>query len=168
MAKKKINLGRILAAVAALFGIVALIMLFVPQLNYKSVTGYDKGDPLSGLKITFGYSEKDVKILNFSIGNFLTYVFLLIGIVFAVLAVFGKLGKIAPIVAAVAFVAAGAFFFCAHTFMSVNVGELTGELANKAVELVKNRYTLGAGAIVGGILSILSGIMVLTKAFLKK
>ena len=72
-------------------------MLFVPQLNYKSITGYDKGDPLSGLKITFGYSEKDVKILNFSIGNFFTYVFLLIGIVFAVLAVFGKLGKIAAL-----------------------------------------------------------------------
>lgn len=40
---------------------------------------------------------KDVKILNFSIGNFFTYVFLLIGIVFAVLAVFGKLGKIAAL-----------------------------------------------------------------------
>lgn len=168
MANKKINLGQILAVIAALLGIVALVMLFVPQLNYNSVTGYVKGDSLSGLKITFGYSEKDVKILNFSIGNFLTYVFLLIGIVFTVLAVFGKLGKIAPIVAAAAFIAAGVFFFCAHAFMAVNVGELTGEAANKVIELVKNRYTLGAGAIVGGIFSLLSGGIVLTKAFIKK
>lgn len=68
-------------------------MLFVPQLNYKSATGLVNGESLSGLQITFGYSEKDVQILNFSFGNFLTYLLVIAGIVFALLAVFGKLGK---------------------------------------------------------------------------
>lgn len=142
-------------------------MLFVPQLNYKSATGLVNGEPLSGLQITFGYSEKDVQILNFSFGNFLTYLLVIAGIVFALLAVFGKLGKIAPIVSTVAFVA-GILFFCAHAMMAVNVGELSGDAADKAAQVIKDRYTLGAGAIVGGVLSLVAGLGALSKLFIKK
>ncbi|MDE7265648.1 MAG: hypothetical protein K2N52_05180 [Clostridia bacterium] len=168
MAKKKFGVGNIVACVAALFGLVALVMLFVPQLNWKSITGYDKGDPLSGLQITFGYSEHDVQILNFSVGNFFTYLLVIVGIVFAVLAIFGKLGKIAPVISAVAFVAAGVLFFCALALMNVNVGELTGEAADKAAQLIKDRYTLGAGAIVGGVFALVSGAAMAGKLFIKK
>ncbi|MBD5632099.1 MAG: hypothetical protein HDP34_02570 [Clostridia bacterium] len=166
--KSKISLGKIVACVAAVLGLAAIIMLFVPQLSYKSVTGLDKGDSLNGLKITFGYKEKDVAILNFSVGNFLTYVLALVGVVFAVLAVFGKLGKIAPIVSAAAFIVSGVFFFCAHTFMMVNVGKLTGDAAAAVSDTFKGLYTLGAGAIVGGILSLLAGLAMAAKLFIKK
>ena len=168
MAKSKLSVGKILTIVGIVLGAVALIMLFVPQLNYNSLTGFDKGDPLSGLQITFGYSEKDVKVLDFSFGNFLTYILVIVGIVFAVLALLGKLGKIAPIVSAVAFVVAGILFFCAHAMMCVNVHELTGDAADAVVKAVKDRYTLGAGAIVGGIFSLLSGGAVLAKLFVKE
>ena len=168
MAKKKFGVGKIVACISAVLGLIALIMLFVPQLNYKSATGLVNGEPLSGLQITFGYSEKDIQILNFSFGNFLTYLLVIVGIVFALLAVFGKLGKIAPIVSAVAFVVAGILFFCAHAMMAVNVGELSGDAADKAAQVIKDRYTLGAGAIVGGVFSLIAGVGALFKLFIKK
>lgn len=164
---KKLSLGKIVAIAATVLGVVALIMLFVPQLAYKSATGFDKGDPLTGLQITFGYSEKDVAILNFSFGNLLTYILLIVAIVFAVLALLGKLGKIAPIVSAACFVLAGVFFFCAQAFTVVNVGKLTGDGANAVREAFNKTHTLGAGAIVGGILSILAGGAMAAKIFVK-
>lgn len=168
MAKMKFGLGQILACVASVLGLVALIMLFVPQLAGAPIVGGLKADPLSGLQITFGYSEDKVSVLNFSIGNFLTYVFVIVGLVFAVLALLGKLGKIAPIVSAAAFILAGIFFFCALAFTSVYVGELTGDAASKASETFKKMYQLGAGAIVGGIFSILAGGAMVAKLFIKK
>lgn len=166
MAKKKFGLGNIVACAALLLGIVAFCMLFAPQLTGENVSALD------GLKITFGYSESgllgSVKVLNFSFGNFMTYIFIIIGLVFAVLALLGKLGKIAPIVSAAAFVLAGVFFFCAYEFTSVYVGDATGDAADLAVKLFKNAYSLGAGAIAGGVLSILGGLAMLSKLFIKK
>ncbi len=149
MAKTKISLGKILTLAAIVVGVVAFCMLFAPQI----ANDYSK---LSGLKTTFGYSEKGFSGLNFSFGNFLTYVFLIVAIVFAVIALLGKLGKIAPIVSAVAFVLAGIFFFCALAFVSVN-----GSASFKKL------YSLGGGAIAGGILSILCGGAMVGKLFIK-
>ncbi len=169
MAKsKKVSLGKILAFAAALLGLAAVIMLFVPQLSYKSVTGIDKADPLNGMQITFGYKKEELAILNFSIGNLLTYVFALVGIVFAVLAALGKLGKLAPIIAAAAFITSGVLFFCAHALMVVNVGKLTGDAAAAFSDNFKKLYTLGAGAITGGVLAILAGLAAGAKLLLKK
>lgn len=152
MAKKKFGIGTIVASIAILLGIAAIVMMFVPQLNYNSATGLVKGDPLNGLQITFGYSNevlgKQVPVLDFSFMNLLTYILVLVGIVFALLAIMGKLGKIAPIVAAAAFIVAGVFFFCAEQFMMVHVGDLTGDAASTIVDAFKELYTLGAGAIV--------------------
>lgn len=58
MAKKKFGIGTIVASIAILLGIAAIVMMFVPQLNYNSATGLVKGDPLNGLQITFGYSNE--------------------------------------------------------------------------------------------------------------
>ncbi len=174
MAKKKtgkISVGTIVAGIAILLGIAAIVMMFVPQLNYQSATGLVKGDPLNGMQITFGYSTEvlgsTVTKLDFSFMNLLTYILALVGIVFAVLALMGKLGKIAPIVAAAAFIVSGVFFFCAEQFMVVHVGDLTGDAAQKVSDAFKELYTLGAGAIVGGILSILAGVSVGAKVLLK-
>lgn len=52
--------------------------------------------------------------------------------------------------------------------MAVNVGELSGDAADKAAQVIKDRYTLGAGAIVGGVLSLVAGLGALSKLFIKK
>lgn len=178
MAKKKakFGLGSIIAGVACLLGLVALVMIFVPQLNYLNKTSLGEGQSLNGLKITFGYSEttevlgKEVtaKILNFSFGNFLTYILVIVGMVFAVLAMLGKLGKIAPIVACAAFVVAGVLFFLALPMTSVYVGDATGDAASKIVEAFRESFKLGAGAIVGGVMAILAGLASLSTMFIKK
>ncbi len=167
MAKKKLKVGKIVICTALLLGIAAFCMLFAPQLTGENVSALD------GLKITFGYSESgplgtSVKALNFSFGNFMTYIFILIGLAFAVVALLGKTGKIAPIVSAAAFVLAGVFFFCAYEFTSVYVGDATGDAADLVVKLFKDAYSLGAGAIAGGVLSILGGLAMLGKLFVKK
>ena len=51
--------------------------------------------------------------------------------------------------------------------MLVHVGDLTGDAASTIVDAFKELYTLGAGAIVGGILSILAGVAVGAKVILK-
>lgn len=166
MAKKKVKAGAIAVCAAAVFGIVAFCMLFAPQLTGENV------DALNGIKIAFGYTEGgsyiSVKVLNFSFGNFMTYAFLIIGLLFAALSLTGKLlGKISALISAAAFICAGAFFFCALQFVSVNVGELTGDAAQLMIDTFKSGYSLGAGAIAGGVLSILGGCAMLCKLFIK-
>lgn len=157
---KNVSLKKILGGVAALLGLVAFIMLFVPQL-----VG-DHLESLNGIKVTFGYSKKfsagsfetKQKILNFSFLNLLTYIFVLAGIVCSVLAVMGKGGNILSFIAAGLFIAGGVFFFCTISFTSVEGSKDT----------FKEIYKLGAGAIVGGILSILAGAAMVGQALMKK
>lgn len=161
MAKKaKFSIGKIVAAVAALLGVVAIIMLAAPGVTY---TIGDKTTSYSCAQVTFGYSEKlqslSTEVFKFSFGNFLTYLLLLVGIVFAVLALLGKLGKIAPLAAAVAFVVAAILFFCTAAMCVPG---------NDIVEAMKEKFALGAGAIVGGVLSILSALASASTLFLKK
>lgn len=156
MAKKaKFSIGQILTAVAALLGIVAIVMLAAPGASYtigNSTTTY------SCAQLTFGYTEKttvlgstvSTEVFKFSFGNFLTYLFLLVGVVFSVLALLGKLGKVAPFVAILAFLAAAILFFC-----TVAMCAPATDNADVAATL-KDNLALGAGAIVGGILSILA------------
>lgn len=157
--KKKIDLGKILAAVAALFGVVAFIMLAAPGASYtvgNNTTTY------SCAQLTFGYTSttsvdlgilgsasSSAEIFKFSFGNLLTYIFLAVGVVFAVLALLGKLGKIAPFVAIIAFLAAAILFF-----LTVAMCVPASDNADLVAKFKEN-LSLGAGAIVGGIFAIL-------------
>lgn len=150
--KKFLTLSNILGCCAALLGLVAILLIFAPSI---SATGFVTTVTQSGLKTTFGYSERSFTVFKFSFMNFLTYVLVIVGIVFTVLSAMGKLGKISGYVAMACFLIAGIFFFCARVFTVPASGSMDG-------------WSLGAGAIVSGILSIISAALVAVKTFVIK
>ena len=167
MAKSKLGLGKILMGVAALLGIVAIVMMFAPHLSEA-----EGKITYSGMDVTFGHSETQLgitlKIFNFSFINLLAYILVLVGVVFTVLAMFGKLGKISSFVAMAAFVVGGILFFLVIQGTSPNVGEASGELADKIIEEIKKTFSLGIGAIMAGIASILAGVATALATFMFK
>ncbi len=158
MAKKKskksplTSVGVLTAMAAALLAVVAICMMFVP-----AATVNDTNMTYTGLQLTFGYSEDTllgtVTVLNFSFLNFLPYLLALAGIVFSVLTALGKLGKIAPIIATVCYLAAGVLFFLVITMCVPNSGD-----SKDLADLFRKTLSLGAGAIVAGVLSILAAL----------
>lgn len=168
MLKKKLTLGNIMGLTAALFALIAFFMMFAPAIAAKKVGNYDTGISYSGWNVAFGASNDTGRVLNFAFGNFLTFLLVIAGIVLIVLHFLEKGGKLTPFIAGGVLVLAGILFFCALPMTSPNVGNLTGELADKAVEAFKDSYTLGAGAVAGGIFSLLSGGLLIVKGVLKK
>ena len=158
------NLGKILTCAGVLLALVAFFMMFAPAVTRKILS---KTVNISGTDLAFGYSENGVKLLGAS-ANIVTYILLLAGIACAVLAVLGKGGNIARIVSVACFVVAGIFFFCSIAFASFYPEMESGKIKDGLVEELKKALSLGAGSIVGGILSILAGAVVAVPVFLKK
>ena len=169
--KKYLTLGNILLCGAAVLGLVSILMMFAPGVQYtvdagllgKSVTAY------TGAQITFGYTEKtgtplgeiSAKVFNFSFMNLLTYILVLAGLVLAVLAIVFKCKYIAP-VAAGCFLIAGIFYFLAVPFCAPAIEN------SDALATYKEALSLGAGAIVAGILSIISAVLCVLKTLVFK
>lgn len=169
MAKKvKISLSLILSAVAALLGIVAVIMLAAPGISYTlEVLGQKNTTSYSLANLTFGYEKGG---FAFSFMNFVPFLLVVAGIVLCALTAL-KGGKITAFVAAGCFLVAGILFFCCKQLIVFNTGDLTGEAKDAAVELAKaaiKEFKLGAGAIMAGILSILSAVACAGSAVLGK
>ena len=171
MAKSKFGLGKIFLAVAALLGVVAIIMMFAPH-----ISAADGDLTYSGMQVTFGYtkttevlgSKISTKILNFSFLNLLAYILVLAGVVFVVLAMLGKLGRLASFVAMAAFVVGGVLFFLVLNMTAPNVGEATGDVADALIKAFKDPFSLGIGAILAGVASILAGVSTALATFLFK
>ena len=169
----KKNLGKILSGVAILLGVVAIIMLVAPGLAPKSDYKDLGAESYSMANITFGKTFALGTGFGFSFLNLLTYILIVAGIVCTVVALLGKGGKIVPIVAAVLFVVAGVLYFCAQQMYTIKLPDgISGDAADKAKDAAKEQlnevYTLGAGAIVGGIIAILAGCAAIVPVFLKK
>ena len=165
--KKYLTIGNILLYGAVLLTLIAIIVgLCAPAISYTvEALGKTTTTTYSGAQIAFGYTAKaetsfgtlSGEVWKFSFMNLLTYIFALIGIVFAVLAFFGILNKISSFIAAACFLVAGVFFFCSVPF--------TIPAAEKAT---MEGWKLGAGAIVGGIFAILSAACCVVKALVFK
>ncbi len=168
MAKRKFNVGSIMVLAAAVLALIAFFMSFAPSIAMKEIAGHDTGVTYSGWNVAFGKSENDVAILNFSFGNFLTYLLVLAGVVLCIVCLLGKGGKVLPFIVGGVLVLAGILFFCALAMTAPNVGKLTGDLADSAIKSFKDGYNLGAGAIVGGIFSLISGALMVVKSVIKK
>ena len=168
--KKNNDIAKYTVFASVLLGIVAVVMMFLPAIAIKdSETSY------TGLQLAFGYSKTvegwgdsiiTTAYAGFSFMNLLTYILAIVGIVFTVLGAMGKGGKFATFISAVAFIASGVFFFLQGSFcvplegMEGLVGLLGGN--------IKDYFVIGAGAIIGGITSILAGICALAKIVLSK
>ena len=160
-----------LPLLAALLGVVALVMLFVPAVVVSEDVSYN------GLKVAFGYTQSEggvitinLQHLKFSFMNLLPYILVLVGIVACVMGYKGN--KLATFVGFVCFVVAAVFFFLSVSFCVPNegledlisgIGGLFGEEAS-----VKDSLTLGAGAIVAGVCSGVAALSIAASSVLKK
>ncbi len=170
MAKRKSSVGKPLSFVAAVLGLAAVVMLFLPAIGIK-----DTDTTFTGLQITFGYKGKvpslglEYTVFNFSFMNLLTYILAVVGIVFSVLSAVGKGSKFAAFIAAAAFAVSGVFFFLSVSYTLPNEG------ASKFISLIisfaggdiKDVLTLAYGAIIGGVASLLAAVCNLGKIVLK-
>lgn len=164
MAKRKSNLGKPLSFVAAVLGLAAVVMLFLPAIGIK-----DTDTTYTGLQITFGYKESllgfEYTVFDFSFMNLLTYILAVVGIVFSVLSAMGKGSKFAAFIAVAAFAVSGVFFFLSVSYT------LPNEDASKIISFVggdiKDVLTLAYGAIIGGVASLLAAVCNLGKIVLK-
>lgn len=165
MAKKKTNYMSYLPLLAALLGVVALVMLFVPAVVASEDVSYN------GLKVAFGYTQSEggvitinLQHLKFSFMNLLPYILVLVGIVACVMGYKGN--KLATFVGFVCFVAAAVLFFLAVSF-AVPGSALTLDGTLDAAK-VKENWTLGAGAIVAGVCSGVAALFIAASSVLKK
>lgn len=153
--KKFFTLKNILLCVAAVLGLIAFFLMFAPAATVDSmISSYE--ELYRGTWLTFGYTAKNLglgtaQIWKFSFMNFLTYLLVVVGIVFAVLAFWGKLGKISAIVSSTCFLIAGIFFFCVIHFCVFS-------FENAYATIIKEHMLLGAGAIISGIFSIIAAL----------
>ncbi|MBQ8394541.1 MAG: hypothetical protein IJY63_03010 [Clostridia bacterium] len=145
---------KFLPVIAAVLGLVAVISLFLPAIVLES------GDKFPGFTTVFGYDKNvsgmKIPMLGFSFMNLLTYVLVIVGIVVAVLTYLGKGGKFMTWIAVACLLVAGIFFFCVRAFATVEYEPL------KAV------WSLGFGAILAGICSILGALSLATSKLLNK
>lgn len=170
MAKKKsksVN-GNLLYLLAAVLGVVAVCMIFVTAFVVKDSGTGAMDATYTGLQTVFGYASDDVEYLLFSFMNLLPYVLVLAGVVLTALKFFGIVkSSLMDWVSAGLFVAGGVLFF-----FTANFTVLTEDYTNliKVANVIKTYVTtgLGAGPIVAGICSILSGATVAVKNLMKK
>lgn len=167
MAKKKVNTGNIVMLVAALLGVAAIFMMFAPGITAKvvgdSIIGKAESDTTnySGFKVMFG--EKDTPF-NFNIMMFLAFIFTLVGIAGVILSILLK-GKIGGFLAVVGFLLAGIFFFLFRAVLPIGfeggkdaIDALEKGLGVTGLASVKTKFSLGVGAIMAGIFSILAAL----------
>lgn len=156
MAKKKKSVAPLLTLVAALMGLIGIIMLFLPAVASKNTD-----DTFTGLEVVFGCKEKilgrEFTCLNFSFMNLLTYLLVIAGLVASVLNAAGKKpNKLLSFVATACFAVAAALFFCTVNFLSFN--ENASELVSFFGGDLKETCELAVGAIVGGIASVFGAL----------
>lgn len=181
-AKQSKQLGKLLAFASALLALVAVIMIFLPQIvsaNENSDTAYN------GIAIAFGKQLSKIGTENnyvltkidFSFMNLLCYILVLAGLVIALLQALGKCeSKIITFVSAVALIAGGILFFFALNFSAMSVTTVTSigktnPVVTKFAEANSENltvYKLGYGALVGGITAIVAGVANLGKAIVAK
>lgn len=150
---------------AAVAAVIALIMIFLPAVVLEFM---DQKHTYSGLNVIFGYTEKEsamgitlkVEFFAFSFMNLLTYLLVIAGGVCGVLAFMKSDKPIFAWIAAACLALAGIFFFC-----SVGFTVLSKDIVDLGV--TKENFKLGAGAVIGGIVSVLGALCAIAPTVLK-
>lgn len=160
----KKHLGKIIACVAIVLGVIAALMIFAPALVPKS----GNGDAMKGSDIAFGAKVGDANYYGAS-AYILAFLLPLIGVILAVVALLGKGGIIVPVLAAVCFIAGGIVYFLPLQTISYSKDLLDLGAKNEDLrKLTKEFAKIGAGAIVGGLFSILAACASCATLFVKK
>lgn len=164
MAKKN-SMMKYAGFVAILLALAAIGFMFAP-----AITAYADGAPatytgpatFTAFQAMFGYTAKsgDRIIttrtwLDFSFMNLLALILIAAGIVLSVMKMFvGGKSKLFTLITTACFIVAGVFLFMTVTFTVPHVSDNTAE---KFFDLTKDNMTLGWGAIVAAICSLIAG-----------
>lgn len=167
MSKKK-SIISYAGLASVILAAVAVCMIFLPAISYAKANG--EAVNYTGLQVTFGFSETQASLgsasyvtewFKFSFMNLLTYVLLIVGIVFAVMQMNKKQSKLFTLITAACFVVGGVFMFMVVNYSIVGAGQVTG-----ATLLDKQNMSLGIGAIIGGAAACLAGACKVGEFFL--
>lgn len=173
------QISKLLGFGAALFALVAVIMLFLSGVDIKS--GSDKYDSYSVLKVAFGGVISENTALGITVKtvfkfNFLTClaaIFIVLGLVFVVLSL-AKIGnsKLMAFVGAVLLIAGAVFVFCLISLTTIQTTTTAGSTTNvttkKLSEMDSDYVKLGIGAILAGSFGIAGGVASLGKVIFGK
>ena len=132
-------LDRSSRVIGAILGVASLIMLFFP-----AVTVADTQTTYSGLQVVFGYKDGET-ILKFSFLNLLTYLLIVVGIVFLIFNFINSTNYFLALYSAIAFIVAGILFFFTISFTMPEVA------------VMRETFSLGIGATLGGIFALIAG-----------
>lgn len=162
MAKKKKQKNSYLPLLSAVLGLVSVVMIFLTVVNHTAFKGIESMESVksfTGLQTALGYSDEFVKatVFEFSFMNLLPYVLALVGAVLSVFSYLGKGSKLFAFVSAGCFIVSAVLFFMYPSF--VVLPKITG--------LVKENFSLAIGAIIGGIASVIAGLISLATCFKK-
>lgn len=160
MAKKKVGNASIAMFAAALFGVLAICMLFASALK---VSGGGKSGSL-GTGFEFVFATQDGLKFNFMM--FLPFLLTIVGIAGVVLSFVLK-SKLGGFLAVAAFLVAGIFFFLFRATLSISVGD-DGYKIIETTEKLGAKYGLGIGAIMAGIFGILASLASAAATFVLK
>ncbi len=158
--------------IAIVFGVVAIVMMFLPAVVFKA--GTDVETSFTGIQVIFGYtSVKDLgwgyssstEIFKFSFMNLLTYILFAGGVIVLVLNMLGKSGKFGSFIALGCFVVATVFAFCTIGYAVPGVVAKIGSSITYAWKI--EDLTLSAGPIIAGIMGILASVVCAGKILFK-
>lgn len=156
MSKKKsgVNLWYCTAAVLAL---VAILMMFVTNINIVGKLSNEVHYACNGLQTVFGYKDGNLEVYSFSFMNLLAYLLVIAGLVLVLLKLANASNSnIVDILAICVLLVGGVLFFL---MPSLAVCPYASSLVT---------LQLGIGAIIGGVLAILGAVVVALKLVLKK
>ena len=146
---------------ALLLGLIALIMIFVNNVNIVGAYSGEVHYAGSGLWAVFGHTtDNNISVFSFSVMNLITYLLVIAGMVLIGLKM-GKVlkSKVVDLVAIGLFVVGGIFFFLVPAFAISSYANALGSLVS---------LKLGVGAIVAGVLSLVSAIGLIVNLVLNK
>ena len=164
MAKKKNNVGTLLSAVAVVLGVVAVCMFFLTSVKVvTNVLGVTGTTEFVGKDVVFGREN----YAGFSFMNLLPYILVIVGVVFAIVSLVSKKNaKMFDYIAGLALVVAGVLFFVTAGFTQWI--ESYRNVLDLGIKAETTTVSLGVGAIISAITSILAGILVCAKQLMKK
>ena len=160
--KNKVKTHDLVYFLSAVLGIAAIFLLLAPGIT-KSITvaGHTTSDSTSGFALMFGTGDG----AKFNV-MFIALVCSIVGVVGVILSFVLKNKKIGKFIAFVGFIAAGVLYFMFRAFYPMCMEN--GKQVIATAEVFGYKFKLGAGAIVAGVLSLLSGLGIAASVFMKK
>lgn len=150
---KRENIAKYLPALAILFALTALFMIFAPSIVFDGGAGKVS---FSGIHTAFGCTRGGLQYLGSS-ACAATYLLLAVGIVCVIFQSFGKGGKFAAVLAVTAFLTASVLFLSAVVLCKPqNALAVLSDAAGK--NFSKKLLHLGAGSVTGFVFSLCSAL----------